>query len=166
MGQYERVHDQFRHTFTFCDTYHVTFPLHKLITRLLILSATDVILFPPQTMSFSGKKFRSRREQLAYEASLAGRYQKRLNKNPFLYFGLPFCSMIILGSYWLSGFTAVRYQQKDRKIQELSEEDLIKMKTNKRDFDIKEEYYRLQGLGEDWEPKRVPRFEGESENVW
>ena len=41
------------------------------------------------------------------------------------------------------------------------------MRSNKREFDIKEEYYRLQGLGEqDWEPKRIPRFKGESENVW
>ncbi|SCU82789.1 LAME_0C02894g1_1 [Lachancea meyersii CBS 8951] len=118
-------------------------------------------------MSFSGKKFRSRREQIAYEASLAGKYQARLKKNPFLYFGLPFCSIIVLGSYWLSGFTAVRYEQKDRKIQEVNEDDLIKLKGNKRKFDLKEEYYRLQGLGEqDWEPVRVPRMKGESENVW
>lgn len=119
------------------------------------------------TMSFGGKKFRSKRQQLAYEASLAGRYQKHMNKNPFLWFGLPFCSVIVLGSFWLSEFTAVRYQQKDQKVQEMKEDDLVKMKANQRQFDIKEEYYRLQGLGEqDWEPKRIPRFKGESENVW
>ncbi|SCU85861.1 LADA_0D10330g1_1 [Lachancea dasiensis] len=118
-------------------------------------------------MSFSGRKFRSRRAQLAFDASLAGKYQSRLRRNPFLYFGLPFCSIMVLGSYWLSSFTAVRYEQKDRKIQEISEDDLMKMKTNKRQFDLKEEYYRLQGLGEqDWEPVRVPRMKGESENVW
>lgn len=118
-------------------------------------------------MSFSGKKFRSKRQQLAYDASIAGKYQKLLGKNPFLYFGLPFCSMMVLGSYWLSSFTSVRYEQKDRKMQELNEEEMIKMKTNKRQFDLKEEYYRLQGVGDqDWEPVRVPRFEGESENVW
>lgn len=90
-----------------------------------------------------------------------------MKKSPFLYFGLPFLSTIVLGSYWLSGFTAVRYEQKDQKIQELSEDELIKMKTNKRQFDLREEYYRLQGLGEqDWEPVRVPRMKGESENVW
>lgn len=118
-------------------------------------------------MPISGRKFRSRKEQLAYDASIAGRYQKLLKKNPFLYFGLPFCSLIVLGSYWLSGFTAVKYEQADRKIQELQEEDLVKMKTSQRKFDLKEEYYRLQGLAEeDWEPVRVPRGEGESENVW
>lgn len=118
-------------------------------------------------MTLNGRKFRSKRQQLAYEASLAGRYQKRLNKNPLLWFGLPFCSLIVLGSYWLSSFTAIRYERHDNKVQELNEEDLVKMKTNRREFDIKEEYYRLQGLGEqDWENKRVPRFKGESENVW
>lgn len=118
-------------------------------------------------MSIGGKKFRSRREQLAYEVSLAGKYQKRMSKNPFLYFGLPFCGLIVLGSYWLAGFTAVKYEQQDRKIQELNEEDLIKMKTNQRPFDMQEEYYRLQGvIDEDWEPVRVPRLKGESENVW
>ncbi|SCV03545.1 LAMI_0H09010g1_1 [Lachancea mirantina] len=118
-------------------------------------------------MSFETRKFRSRKEQLAFEASMAGKYQKLLKKNPFLYFGLPFCSMIVLGSYWLSTFTEVRYQRHDRRIQELNEDDLVKLASNGRKFDLKEEYYRLQGLGEqDWEPVRVPRLEGESENVW
>lgn len=115
----------------------------------------------------AGRKFRSRKEQLAYDASIAGRYQKRLKKSPFLYFGLPFCSLIVLGSYWLSGFTAVKYEQQDRKVQEVQEEDVVKMRTNQRKFDLKEEYYRLQGLAEqDWEPVRVPRPKGESDNVW
>ncbi|CCK73022.1 Cox16p KNAG_0M01690 [Huiozyma naganishii CBS 8797] len=118
-------------------------------------------------MSFGGKKFRSRRQQLAYEASLAGRYQKLMKKNPFLYFGVPFCGMIVLGSYWLAGFTEVKYEREDRRINEMNEEDLLKIKKNQRKFDIKDEYYRLQGLAEeDWEPIRVTRLEGESENVW
>ncbi|GAV52441.1 hypothetical protein ZYGR_0AG04320 [Zygosaccharomyces rouxii] len=118
-------------------------------------------------MPLGGRVFRSRRQQLAYEKSLSGRYQKLLNKNPFLYFGLPFCSLVVLGYYWLSGFTAVRYEQHDRRVQELREEDIINVRTNKRPVDLKEEYYRLQGLAdEDYEIKRYPRQKGESENVW
>lgn len=118
-------------------------------------------------MSFGGKKFRSRKQQLAYEASLAGRYKRLLSKHPFLYFGLPFCATIALGSIWLSSFTAIKYEQGDRKVQELNEEDILKMKKNQREFDIKEEYYRLQGLSEeDWEPVRVARLKDETENVW
>lgn len=118
-------------------------------------------------MGFGGKKFRSKKQQLAYEASLAGRYQKLLARNPFLYFGLPFCGLMVAGSYWLSAFTAIKYEREDNRIQEVTEEEIIKMKTNKRPFDIKEEYYRMQGIGEqEWEPVRVKRLKGESENVW
>ena len=118
-------------------------------------------------MSLGSKKFRSRREQLAYEASIVGRYQKHLKKNPFLYFGLPFLSMMVLGSYWLADFTAVKYERDDRKVQEINENDLLKVKNAQRKFDMKEEYYRLQGLSEeDWEPVRVPRLKDESDNVW
>ncbi|AET41562.1 Cox16p Ecym_8280 [Eremothecium cymbalariae DBVPG len=118
-------------------------------------------------MSFGAKKFRSKRQQLEYNASLPGRYQILLKKNPFLYYGLPFCLLMGLGSYWLSSFTAVKYERSDRRIQEMKDEELIKLKGNRRKVDIKEEYYRLQGLSEqDWEPVRVPRFKGESENVW
>ncbi|CCC69860.1 hypothetical protein NCAS_0D02790 [Naumovozyma castellii] len=118
-------------------------------------------------MSLGNRKFRSKKQQILYETSIAGKYQKLMKKNPFLYFGLPFCGMIVLGSYWLQDFTALKYQKADQKVQELNEEDVIKMKHDQREFDIKEEYYRLQGLSEkDWEPVRVPRIEGESDNVW
>ncbi|CCD26780.1 Cox16p NDAI_0I02110 [Naumovozyma dairenensis CBS 421] len=118
-------------------------------------------------MFMDNKKFRSRKQQLLYDMSLAGKYQRLLKKNPFLYFGLPFCSMIVLGSYWLQDFTALKYEQADRKVQEINEEDIVKMKNNQHKFDMKEEYYRLQGLQEeDWEPVRVPRIDGESDNVW
>ncbi|CCH43123.1 Cytochrome c oxidase-assembly factor COX16,mitochondrial [Wickerhamomyces ciferrii] len=116
---------------------------------------------------FGGKRFRSKRDQAIYDASWAGRYQKQLRKSPFLVFGGPFLVFMGLASYWLSGFTAVRYEQRDQRVQEVTESDIIKLNTKKRNVDVKEEYYRLQGLGEqDWEPKRVPRMKGESENVW
>lgn len=118
-------------------------------------------------MAFGDRKFRSKRQQQIFEASFAGRYQKLLKKSPFLYFGLPFCSMIVLGSYWLEGFTSVKFERDDRRIQEMNEEEVLKLKKNQRKFDIKEEYYRLQGIGEEeWEPVRVKRIDGESENVW
>jgi len=114
-----------------------------------------------------GKTFRSKRQQAAFDASLAGRYQKALKRNSFLYFGGPFLAFMGLASYWLSSFTAIRYEQRDKKVQEIGEDEMFKIKNKKRSVDLKEEYYRLQGLGEeDWEPKRVPRLKGESENVW
>lgn len=118
-------------------------------------------------MSYTYRKFRTKREQLLFENSFNGKYLKLIKKNPFLYFGIPFCSMVVLGSYWLTNFLGVKYEREDRRIQEISEEDLLKLKRNQRKFDIKEEYYRLQGLDEqDWEQVRIERLKDESENVW
>lgn len=118
-------------------------------------------------MVFNAKKFRSKGEQAAYDLTWAGKYQKNLKKHPFLLFGLPFLTSMGLASVWLSSFTAIRYENRDRKLRELTEDEMIDVNTKKRHVDVKEEFYRLQGLGEaDWEPKRVPRLPGESENVF
>lgn len=118
-------------------------------------------------MGFGNKVFRSAKQQAAFERSLAGKYQRLLKKNPFLFFGVPFCGMIVIGSYWLAGFTAVKYEREDRRIHEFNEEDILKLRKKQRKIDVKEEYYRLQGLAdEDWEPVRVERLEGEPKNVW
>ncbi|SSD61237.1 probable Cytochrome c oxidase assembly protein COX16, mitochondrial [Saccharomycodes ludwigii] len=118
-------------------------------------------------MVLSNKVFRSKREQLLYDATLMGRYQKKLNKNPFLYYGLPFCSLMVLASFWLSNFTSVRYEQHDDKQHVIDEEELVNLKRERRQVNVKDEYYKLQGLGEgDWEPVRVPRLDGESDNVF
>ncbi|KAH3684964.1 hypothetical protein WICPIJ_004060 [Wickerhamomyces pijperi] len=114
---------------------------------------------------FNSKTFRSKRTQAAYDASFAGRYQKNLKKHSFLLFGLPFFISLGVASLWLSNFTAIRYENRDRKTQELDEEEILSVNTKKRAVDVKEEFYRMQGLGEqEWEPKRVPRLPGESDN--
>lgn len=113
------------------------------------------------------RTFRSKKQQAIYDASLPGRYQKGLKKHPFLLFGLPFLTAMALASYWLSSFTSVRYERRDRKVQEVDDSEYLKIKAKRRNVDLKEEFYRLQGMAEeDWEPKRVPRMNGESENVW
>jgi cytochrome c oxidase assembly protein subunit 16 len=118
-------------------------------------------------MVFNAKTFRSKREQAIYEATFAGKYQKNLKKHPFLLFGLPFFISMGLASVWLSNFTAIRYENRDKKVQELSEDEILEVHTKKRNVDVKEEFYKMQGLAEqDWEPKRVPRLPGESENVF
>ncbi|KAH3679363.1 hypothetical protein WICMUC_001044 [Wickerhamomyces mucosus] len=116
---------------------------------------------------FNNKKFRSKRDQAIYDATFAGRYQKNLKKHPFLLFGLPFFISLGFASIWLSSFTAIRYENRDKKTQELNEDEIISVNTKKRAVDVKEEFYRMQGLGDqDWEPKRVPRLPGESDNVF
>lgn len=118
-------------------------------------------------MAFGQRRFRTKKQQQSFDRSFNGKYIKLLRKKPFLYFGLPFCSMVVLGSYWLTEFMSVKFEREDRRIQDISQDEILKLKQNQRKFDIKEEYYRLQGLeNQDWEQVRVQRLEDESENVW
>src|SRR5271167_759240 len=71
-------------------------------------------------------------------------YQAKLRRSPFLFFGLPFLSIIVLGSYALSSFTTIRYERHDQKVKIATEEDLLKLE---KDLD-------------NWEQKRVTRLQG------
>ncbi|GME91804.1 hypothetical protein B5S31_g4807 [[Candida] boidinii] len=119
---------------------------------------------------FENKAFKSKRQQATYDKSFLGIYQKLVKKNSFLYLGLPMMLSVAIGSVLLSNFTSLRYEQRDAKIKELDETEALSLANQKkRKVDIKEEYYKLQGLmddNKDWEPKRVERLKGESENVW
>ncbi|ODV86813.1 hypothetical protein CANARDRAFT_195952 [[Candida] arabinofermentans NRRL YB-2248] len=121
-------------------------------------------------MGFGTKKFRSARQQAAYEKSFLGTYQRLVKKNSFLFLGVPMMGSIALGSVLLSNFTAIRYEQRDERVKEMDETEALSLATQtRRKVDMKEEYYKLQGLmekNEGWEPKRVERLPGESENVW
>jgi cytochrome c oxidase assembly protein subunit 16 len=120
-------------------------------------------------MAFNNRSFMGKKEKLAYEKSFVGKYEKLVKKNSFLYFGLPMMLSIALGSVFLTNFTAMRYERRDEKVKEMNEDEALNMIENRRKVDIKDEYYKLQGLldeHQDWEPKRVERLPGESENKW
>lgn len=120
-------------------------------------------------MAFGSKTFMGAKEKAEYEGSFVGKYQRLVKKNSFLYFGLPMMLSIALGSVLLTNFTAVRYEQRDEKVKEMNEDEALNLIENRRKVDIKDEYYKLQGLldeNENWEPKRVERLPGESENKW
>ncbi|ODV94252.1 hypothetical protein PACTADRAFT_45022 [Pachysolen tannophilus NRRL Y-2460] len=121
-------------------------------------------------VAFQSKKFRSARQQQEFQKTFFGWYEQAIKRNHFLYLGIPMVGSVVLGSILLTNFTAIRYEQRDAKVKELDESDSLKLATiNKRKVNLKEEYYRLQGLAEeneDWEQKRVPRLKEEDENVW
>ena len=73
-------------------------------------------------------------------------YQTKLRRSPFLFFGLPFLSIIVIGSYALSSFTTIRYERNDQKVKIASEEDLLKLDRDRRRPDIREEYNVLSLL--------------------
>lgn len=117
--------------------------------------------------------FRGKKEQAAYEKSFAGRYYKLLRKNHFLFFGLPFMLSIVAGSLYLQKFTALKWERFDEKYRQMGEEEMLTMIENKRSFDKRDDYYRLQGLlkdhsqdvNDDYEIVRVKRKK-EDEPVW
>jgi cytochrome c oxidase assembly protein subunit 16 len=74
------------------------------------------------------------------QSALSLWYQARLRKSPFLFFGLPFLSIIVIGSYTLSSFTTIRYERHDEKIKLMSEEEILKLDKDRRRPDIREEY--------------------------
>ena len=74
------------------------------------------------------------------QSALSSWYQVKLRKSPFLFFGLPFLSIIVLGSYALSNFTTIRYERHDQKVKVATEEDLLRLDKDRRRPDIREEY--------------------------
>lgn len=73
--------------------------------------------------------------------SLAARYRKALTKHPFLLFGLPFLTTIVAGSFFLTPATALRYERYDRKNQQVTHEEAMGLRQNRRKVDMKDEYY-------------------------
>lgn len=114
--------------------------------------------------------FRGKKEQEAYDKTLAGKYLKLVKKNHFVFFGLPFLLSIVAGSIYLQNFTAVKWERYDEKYRQLGEEEMLSVIENKRPVDKKNDYYRLQGFlqnqtNDDYEMVRVPRKK-EDEPVW
>ncbi|GAA5982029.1 hypothetical protein JCM11641_004302 [Rhodosporidiobolus odoratus] len=90
-----------------------------------------------------------------------------LRRRPFLLFGLPFLSVLVLSSFALSSFTQTRYDYRSHKVQALTKEDELGMRKDRRRIDVREEYHRMQALDalspSSWENKRVERLPGQAE---
>ncbi|KAI7087891.1 hypothetical protein KC356_g3780 [Hortaea werneckii] len=110
---------------------------------------------------FQSKKFRS-----SSDTSLPARYRAALARHPFALFGLPFIATMVLGSFFLTPATALRYERHDKKIKQLSETEALGIGKDKRKIDLREEYYKLAAKDLDnWEQKRVKRLPGEHDGV-
>ncbi|GAB1729613.1 Cytochrome c oxidase assembly protein cox16 [Hortaea werneckii] len=110
---------------------------------------------------FQSKKFRP-----SSDTSLPARYRAALARHPFALFGLPFIATMVLGSFFLTPATALRYERHDKKIKQLSETEALGIGKDKRKIDLREEYYKLAAKDLDnWEQKRVKRLPGEHDGV-
>lgn len=86
---------------------------------------------------FASKKFRP----TSYSSSIPARYRAALERHPFALFGLPFIATIVLGSFFLTPATALRYERHDRKVRQLTKDEELGIGKDKRKIDLKEEYY-------------------------
>ncbi|GAB7324203.1 hypothetical protein MBLNU13_g07564t1 [Cladosporium sp. NU13] len=112
--------------------------------------------------TFGSKKFRSS----SYNNTLPARYRAALAKHPFALFGLPFVGTMLLGSFFLTPATALRYERHDRKVKTMTEDEKLGIGKDRRRIDMKEEYYKLAAKDLDnWEQKRVKRLPGEHDGV-
>ncbi|KAF1987089.1 hypothetical protein K402DRAFT_331369 [Aulographum hederae CBS 113979] len=99
-------------------------------------------------------------------STVAARYRTALSRHPFLLFGLPFISIMVAGSFFLTPATALRYEKHDRKVRSMSQSEALGLGKDRRQVDINEEYYRLAAKDlDDWEQKRVKRLPGEPDGV-
>ena len=87
--------------------------------------------------TFGTKKFRPS----SYNNTLPARYRSALAKHPFALFGLPFIGTMLLGSFFLTPATALRYERHDRKVKTMTEDEKLGIGKDRRRIDRKEEYY-------------------------
>lgn len=94
--------------------------------------------------AFQSKPFRpSSAQKATFGDRIAAAYRARLNKHPFLLFGLPFIAVIVSASFVLTPATALRYERHDRKSRQLNDMDRLGLGKGARrvsEFNIQEEY--------------------------
>ncbi|KAK4493689.1 hypothetical protein PRZ48_014874 [Zasmidium cellare] len=73
---------------------------------------------------------------------------------------------MLLGSFFLTPATALRYERYDRKVRQLTKEEELGIGKDRRKVDLREEYYKLAAKDLDnWEQKRVKRLPGEHDGI-
>ena len=77
----------------------------------------------------------------SYSNTVGARYRAQLQRHPFALFGLPFIVTMVAGSFFLTPATAIRYERHDRKVRRMTREEELNLGGNRRQVDMKEEYY-------------------------
>ncbi|WFD31534.1 ubiquitinyl hydrolase 1 [Malassezia sp. CBS 17886] len=91
------------------------------------------------------------------------RVERQVARSPTISFGVPFVATIVVGSYGLAQLTDTRYVRHDQNVKELSKEETLRLRHDRKKLDIREEYFKMQAKEDEldnWEPKRVARPKG------
>lgn len=130
---------------------------------------------------FQSKPFRGSAAAQNLSERIAAIYRRKQAQNPFLYFGLPFITLMVAASFLLTPATALRYEKHDRKNRQVTDQEKMQLglkggatgegtltynprrrKVLKGELNERDEYYRLMAKDLDnWEQKRVDRWKGE-----
>ncbi|KAJ9496016.1 Cytochrome oxidase assembly [Exophiala xenobiotica] len=131
---------------------------------------------------FQSKPFRSSKAKAGdLGERIATAYRSKIAHNPFLFFGLPFITLMVSASFLLTPATALRYEKHDQKHKQVTDQEAMELglkggaagqggltynprrrKVLKGELNERDEYYKLMAKDLDnWEQKRVERFKGE-----
>ncbi|CAO3628770.1 unnamed protein product [Mucor hiemalis] len=62
-------------------------------------------------------------------------------KKPFLFFGLPFLGIMVIGSFGLAQLTQTKFDHRDRRHTKVAKEEALGMDKNRRKLSLQEEYF-------------------------
>ncbi|KAI9471018.1 MAG: cytochrome c oxidase assembly protein cox-16 [Benjaminiella poitrasii] len=99
-----------------------------------------------------------------YDQGVFSPLVSKAKQKPFLYFGLPFLTIMVAGSFGLSQLTQTKFDHRDRRHTQVKKEEALGMDRNRRKLSLQEEYFRLQAKTDDeWEQVRITRPPGSDE---
>ncbi len=83
----------------------------------------------------------------------------RLKKSKFLRYGLPMITFVVIGSFGLAEFTAIRVKKRDEKTRMLTAEESLQFQKKVEKVDVGQEWEKMQDTIniDKWENKRGPR---------
>ena len=82
-----------------------------------------------------------------------------IRKNKGLRYGVPFVSLLVLGSFGLSEFTSITVKRREDRNRSLTAEEALSFQKKVKNVDVEKEYKELNKKLdiEHWENKRGPR---------
>jgi cytochrome c oxidase assembly protein subunit 16 len=68
-------------------------------------------------------------------------FVQRIRRHPFILFGLPFISVVVIASFGMQNLTQARYDLHDSKVTTMSRAEELGMSKERKKVDLREEYY-------------------------
>ncbi len=99
------------------------------------------------------------RTQRESRESKMRRFFQYVRKSKALKFGLPFVSLLVIGSFGLSEFTAINVERRTQKNRSLTADEALEFQKKVKKVDVEKEFKELNKKLdiEHWENKRGPR---------